>query len=489
MTRVLLVNPPSPEQLGSPLLGQQYVGAALLARGCDVRVIDAAARYFARDTAWIVHEAEAFEPDLIGFGLFTRWVWHAYRLVERFGDLSRRRHNGVRRPVLVAGGAHATVRPDETLQRGFDAAVIGEAEGALVEIVDWLEGRRALESVRGVRFRGEDGAIHCGPPAAFLEDLDALAFPQEAQELYDRLWYEPSGREVIPGGVLTSRGCPARCTFCANYVTGRGFRYRSAESVVAELNAYHARCGAMFFPCWDDALTANLARLRLLCEAIEREIRFPLRWSCITRATMVTPDLLRAMKRAGLVSINFGVESGDDEVLRAIKKGQTTAHVVRALEWAKAEGLSTACNFMLGFPQETPQALERTLRFMERIAPLTDSFSTLGVLVPFPGTPLYEDYHEKCGFTDWWLREDSSRYSAPPPLTDFDRFYRHYIDDTNLELDFFRYDDEMRRLMRECMRFKAEHNLARMGLLKDPIFRSGPTELFHTALEPVEATC
>jgi hypothetical protein len=126
---------------------------------------------------------------------------------------------------------------------------------------------------------------------------------------------------------------------------------------------------------------------------------------------------------------------------------------------------------MLGFPQETPQALERTLAFMQEIAPLVDTFSTLGVLVPFPGTPLYDDYHEAYGFTDWWLREECSRFSAPPPIERREAFRRWYVDDANLELDFFRYTDEQRVLMREVMRFKAEHNLARMGLLDDPVFR------------------
>ena len=105
---------------------------------------------------------------------------------------------------------------------------------------------------------------------------------------------------------------------------------------------------------------------------------------------------------------------------------------------------------------------------------MVDTFSTLGVLVPFPGTPLYEDFHAEYGFTDWWLREECSHYSPPPPMDDFDRFYRHYVDDTNLELDFFRYSDEMRELMRECMRFKAEHNLRKMGLLADPVFEPAP---------------
>lgn len=475
MTRVLLINPPSPEQLGAPLLGQQYVAAALLARGCEVRIIDAAARFFEHGADWIIAAAEDFRPDLIGVALFTRWVWHAYNLVERL------RNRGW---LLVAGGAHATVCAEETLAHGFDIAVEGEAEQTIVKLVDWLEGNGALEKIGGIVFRDEQGVIRHGPPASRIEDLDALALPQTAQDLYDRHWYDPAGREMIPGGILTSRGCPARCTFCANYVTGRTFRYRSADHVVAELNSYHDRTGATFFPCWDDALTANIPRLYELCAAMERDIHFSFRWSAITRATMVKPDLLRALKAAGLVSVNFGVESGDDEVLRAIKKGVTTAHIERALEWAKAEGLRTACNFMLGFPQETPAALGRTLAFMQRIAPLVDSFSTLGVVVPFPGTPLYDDSHEKFGFTQWWLREQCSHYTAPPPIEDFDRFYRHYIDDANLELGFFHYSPEMKELIRACMKFKAEHNLKNMGLLKDPVFRSGPTELFAGARPP-----
>ena len=138
---------------------------------------------------------------------------------------------------------------------------------------------------------------------------------------------------------------------------------------------------------------------------------------------------------------------------------------MRALEWAKQEGLITACNFMLGFPQETPVELERTLRFMERIAPMVDAFSTMGVVVPFPGTPIYDEFHDRHGFKDWWLRPDYSRYSPSPPLEEADRYYRYYIDDANLELDFFHYSSAMKELIRECLRFKAEHNLKRMGLM------------------------
>ncbi len=453
--RVLLVNPPSPEPLGSPLLGLQYVAAALLARGHDVRVIDAAARRAPPGDDWVLAAARDMAPDVVGVALFTRWVWHAYRLVARLrGEF----------PLLVAGGPHAMVRPDEALARGFDAVVCGEGEAAFPEIVDRFASRRPFDGIEGVLFRAADGTTRGSRTPCKVEDLDALPFPLEAQHLFDPASYSDDAATVTPGGVMSSRGCPARCTFCANYVTGRRFRHRSAANVVAELNLLHERAGATFVPFWDDALTADPRRLVELCAEIERGVRFPLSWGAITRVSMVRPALLRAMRRAGLVHVNFGVESGDDEILRKIRKGITTDQVVRALEWAKAEGLMTACNFMLGFPEDTPATLERSLRFMQRIAPMVDAFSTVGVVVPLPGTPLYETNHATYGFTDWWLREECARRADVPDLSATVRFRQYYASDPTLDLDFFRYDDATRALIRESLAFKAGHNLARMGL-------------------------
>jgi radical SAM superfamily enzyme YgiQ (UPF0313 family) len=460
--RVLLINPPSPERLGSPLLGLQYVAAALIASGVDVRVLDAAARGAAPSTRDIVREAEAFQPNVIGMSLFTRWVWHAYRLLDELA--------GRGSWTLVAGGAHATVCPEETIERGFDVALRGEAEQSLVRLVAALDGRDDIARIPGVVFRRANGEIASGPPAVLIDDLDALPPPHLAQPLFSPSWYGGDGASVVPGGILTSRGCPARCTFCANYVTGRAFRYREPREVAREIVAWHETWDMSFFPIWDDAFTVHQRRLLSLCAEFER-LDFPFGFSAITRANLVTPELLAAMRRAGAVHVNFGVESGDDDILAAIGKGIRTDQVVRALTWAKDLGLATACNFMLGFPQEDEAALERTRRFMERIAPLTDTFSTLGVVVPFPGTPIYDDWHASHGFTNWWLREEYSRYTPPPSIEDREAFYSYYTDDSNLELDFFRYGAGMRSLIRECLRFKAEHNLKAMGLLPDPVFR------------------
>lgn len=461
--RVLLINPPSPEGMGSPLLGQQYVAASLLQDGCEVRVIDAAGRHFHHDTNWIVEQCLDFQPTVIGFGLFSRWVFHAYQLAEVLSQAGTW--------TMVAGGAHTTVRPRETLDHGFDIAVTGEAEESFSELVQALAAGVDPEAIPGVVTPAGNG---CNP-AQRIQDLDALASPATAHALYDPAWYNKRGLVKAPGGLITSRGCPARCTFCANYVTGRKFRHRSAANVVAEIQDWHALSNMSFFPFWDDALTANPHALSKLCDAFEGAFDFPFTFGAITRANMVTPKLLKRMREVGLRHVNFGVESGDDAILKIIKKGIKTDHVVRALEWAKAEGLSTACNFMLGFPEDTPSTLERTLAFMKRIAPLTDTFSTLGVAVPFPGTPLYEDHHEHYGFTDWWLREDHSHYEPFPDPNDTETFCRHYIDDKNLELNFFNYESDTQAMMRECLKFKGEHNLKKMGLLKDPVFSPEPT--------------
>ncbi len=452
--RFLLINPPSPVQLGSPLLGQQYVAAALRRHGCQVRVVDASARRARLAADEIIRIADDFQPDIIGMALFSRWVYHAYELAKQLRGKAR---------WLVAGGAHATSCPTEPLQHGFNAVLTGEAEHSVTQFVEFVAGQRAPETIPGLLLHDSRGRTVLGPPAQFIEDLDALPSPLLAQELYDSDWYSDSGHVAIPGGMLTSRGCPARCTFCANYVTGRRFRHRSTANVLEEMEAMHRLYGTAFFPFWDDALTANMQRLREMLGAFETRLSFPVSWFAITRATHARPDILRAMRRAGCAAINFGVESGDDNILRAIKKGVTTAQVAQALENAKAEGFITACNFMLGFPQETPKEIENTLRFMQRIEPLVDSFSTLGVVVPFPGTPLYDDFHFQYGFSQWWLKEGYSRWEDPAgPESDY--YPRQYIDDANLDLDFFRYTEEHRALIRECLRFKAEHNLRRMGI-------------------------
>ena len=148
---------------------------------------------------------------------------------------------------------------------------------------------------------------------------------------------------------------------------------------------------------------------------------------------------------------------------------------MRALEWAKEAGLITACNFMLGFPEDTPvdarahrcASWSASRRWSIRSARWASWCRS-------PARRSTRTIHVRYGFTGWWLDEAYSRYSAFPPIEDRTAFNRYYIDDANLELDFFRYSEAMREVIRACLRFKGEHNLRRMGLLRDPVFDPEP---------------
>lgn len=143
--RILLLNPPSPERLGAPLLGFQHVAAALLRAGHEVRVIDAAARHFEHGADWIAQQVLDFRPRFVGMALFTRWVWHAYRLLPALKDCGC---------LLVAGGAHTTVLPQETLEMGFDVALTGEAEFSIVALARAIQAGAPLAAVPGSWVRG-----------------------------------------------------------------------------------------------------------------------------------------------------------------------------------------------------------------------------------------------------------------------------------------------------------------------------------------------
>ena len=427
MIRALLVLPPLPQPMNAPYLGQQYVAAALLSAGHAVRCLDLANVRETEARARFAQELRSFRPDLIGMTLFTYNALAGYRLAATMPEASA---------VLIAGGPHPTVLPEEPLSHGFDLSLSGEGEHAIVAIAEALERGGSLDTIPGLHTR-----TGRGPPHSAIEDLDALPFPHAAAA--------STHAGAVAGGGVTSRGCPARCTFCANYVTGRAYRWRSPENVVAELVTLRRKYGLNHVPFWDDAFTARRPRLEALCDAIlaEPELR-GMTWTCITPGNMVLPRDLERMRRAGCVAINFGIESGDRSILRAIRKGQTPERVVAAVVAAREAGMTTIVNFMFGFPEEGPEELANTRALMIQLAPMTDFFNNFGVLVPFPGTAIYDRYHLEYGFTSWWL--DPARIPAAPGAD-----LGH---DPALERNFFDYEPHLKDRIADLVRWKARHN-------------------------------
>jgi radical SAM superfamily enzyme YgiQ (UPF0313 family) len=452
VARVFLVNPPLQEPVRTPLLSFCHLAASLRQHGHEVALLEGSAPFSPRDPDTIARQIAAFGPDLVGIHLKTLHAQPAYALAATLAE----------RWPLVAGGPHATVCPDEPLARGFRYVVSGEGELALPALAAALDGRGALDDIAGLSWR-ERGLVRRNP-SRFLSDLDALAPPMSALDLFDPGWYRagPSGGALPPAGLLSSRGCPAACTFCSNNVTGRRFRYRSAASVADEVALLRRQFGLHAFSFFDDSFAVGHRRVAELCDALAAV--GPVTWSCTAHPAHLDPPTLRAMKRAGCRGIDIGMESGDPGMLVRIGKGVTVERVLDVLAWCKELGLHAIVNLMFGWPDETDAELEATLAFLDRAAPLAAGFNARGVLVPYPGTPIYDEHHERFGFTEWWVREAPLLYAEFPAEWSLAEVVRAYASDAALERNFFRHPPHRLRLIQTALQRKAELTFAALAV-------------------------
>jgi len=446
VARVFLVNPPSPEPVRTPLLSFCHLAASLRAGGHEVALLDASAPHAPHEHDAIAARVRAFAPDLVGLHLKTLHVQPAYGLAKALAGLP-----------LVAGGPHATIVPEEPLAHGFRWVIRGEGEEALVELADVICGRRAATEVAGLSWI-DKGMVRHNPARPFLTELDRLAPPLSALDLFDQRWYDVQpvpGGLLPPAGILSSRGCPAACTFCSNDVTGRKFRYRSAASVAAEVALLRERFGLVGFSFFDDSFAVGRRRVHELCAAI-LEIDAPVWWTCTAHPAHLDREVIADMKRAGCAGIDIGMESADPGVLLRIGKGVTVERVLAVLGWCRDEGVHSVVNLMFGWPDETDAELDATIGFLERAAPIAGGFNARGVVVPYPGTEIYARHHERFGFTGWWLDEPPLAYAVFPTSWDEAEIRRAYADDPALDRNFFRHPPHRIARIREALACKAD---------------------------------
>jgi radical SAM superfamily enzyme YgiQ (UPF0313 family) len=450
VARVFLVNPPSPEPVQTPLLSFCHLAAALRVGGHQVALLDASAPFAPRAHDELSARIAAFAPDLVGLHLKTLHVQPAYALAASLAD----------RFPLVAGGPHATIVPDEPLAHGFRWVIRGEGEDALCELADVLDGRRAPADVAGLSWI-DRGLPRHNPARPFIADLDRLAAPLSALDLFERGWYRPGSGDAAlpPAGILSSRGCPAACTFCSNDVTGRRFRYRSAASVVAEVALLRDRYQQPAFNFLDDSFAVGRRRVRELCDALVGS-GAPVWWSCTAHPAHLDRDILVDMQRAGCAGIDLGMESADPGMLVRIGKGVTVERVLEVLGWCQELGVHAVVNLMFGWPDETDAELDATIAFIERALPVAGGFNARGVVVPYPGTAIYEAHHARLGFTGWWLREPPIVYPPFPTSWDEAEVARAYAADPALDRNFFRHPPHRVARIREALARKASATMA-----------------------------
>ncbi len=364
-------------------LGTLYVASSLTQAGHEVRFLNGA---FLSHQA-ILDEVAAFRPHWAGI-YATAFGWP--RAEKTAADL-KARDPGI---FVCAGGPYPIAAQDRCLAQGggFDAAVTGEGERTIVEMLERLGQGRGLDGVRGVVFR-EGAGVKANPPRPLAQDLDDLPFP-DRKLLGDANLYLPppaTYRRKPVAVMLTSRGCNRRCIYCFQIDKERksGVRYRSVENVLDEIELC-LRQGYREIKFIDDTFAQDRERAMRLAREIKKR-RLDFTWFASACVNQVDPELLRAFKEAGCWAILFGVESGIQKNLNTIRKGTTLAQVRNAVAWAKEAGLEVQTTFMFGIPGETYEEALRTIEFACELAPHMASFHAI---VPFPGTHLYDHVRE-----------------------------------------------------------------------------------------------
>jgi anaerobic magnesium-protoporphyrin IX monomethyl ester cyclase len=415
MKKVLLINPPAKnlvktfapdsvtEEMGFyPPLGLLYVASSakkVLGDRIRIEVLDTQVERM--DYPDIENYFQQNRPDILGISCMTFLLIDALNVAR----IAKRANPEVK---IVFGGTHPSIYPKEMAsQPEVDAVVFGEGERTFTELLDALLSHNDLEGIKGVAFRrGEDVLVN--PPREFIKDLDNLPFPDRGL-LPEEKYYNLLGRgKELMTSLLTSRGCPYNCLFCTKK-DGRLCRMRSPENVMKEIKECVNR-GITDFDIIDDTFTINKKRAGAIADLIiqnDLNITMDLR----ARVDTVDQSLLDKLAQAGCTRIRFGVESGNPEVLKTLKKGITLDQVRQAFAMAKNAGIVTFAYFMLGSPGETEADIKQSLRLAKEIAP---DYVQFLITTPFPATELY-----RLGLEKGVLKSDYWREFSADPHGDF----------------------------------------------------------------------
>jgi len=399
---VLLISPPWIIRKGSfwkgliantPSIGLGYLAACLEERGVTVEIIDASARGIT--LADVRREIEQ-RAGVAWIGIST--TSYQYRMACEVARAAKQASPSSR---VVMGGVHPTLFPDEVLQnRQVDYVVRHEGELTLPELVQGA----APEGIAGLSYR-RDGTVVHNSDRPWIENLDDVPLPAFHRMPMDKSRLSLSIARRTPAMMLIgSRGCPFKCNFCNTTVMGTKYRFRSAENIVSEIRVLMQRFGIREIHFQDDSFTLNRDRVMRLCDIIIQE-NIDISWLCMTHVAAVDQDMLHRMKAAGCHQICFGVESGNQGILRNLNKNTTLDQIRAVVPLMKRAGIDARGSIMVGCPGETEETLERTLAFVKEI---DLDLITVTIFTPIPGSKI----HEWAKTHNLLLTEDWTEYTG-----------------------------------------------------------------------------
>jgi radical SAM superfamily enzyme YgiQ (UPF0313 family) len=400
--KICLISPPynsavkSVVGVSSPPLGLAYI-ASVLKQNHEVKIIDSnVLNYTISD---VERELRSFNPDVVGITSVTPSIYEAYKVAETAKKVRED-------CIVVLGGPHATFMPRQTMEecKYIDIIVKGEGEETTRELIENVEKGAPLNGVKGITFREKNEIIDTDP-RPFIKNIDDIPFP--SRDLLPMHLYKFNGVKYT--SMLTSRGCPFKCSFCSSSrLFGGYWRGRSPENVLEEMKIVYEEYGIGNIEFIDDTFTLDQERAEKICDEIIKQ-GWDISWGASSRVDTLSRKLAEKMKKAGCWIIYLGIESGSQRILDAIGKRITLEQVEKAVKILKDAGIKVLGSFIIGFLQDTKETIKETIKFAKS---LNLDYAQFSILTPYPGTPIF-DYAKKHGML---LTEDWSKYTATEPI-------------------------------------------------------------------------
>lgn len=388
--RVSLISPPSRAKSARPPLGLMYLASSIQQKIPDARVdiIDVKSSSEPEVVLEeIISNVKRNEPNLVGISCLSTDMSDVKRLASRI----KQEDESI---LTVIGGIHPTLFPRYFFEKSNDVdfVVMGEGEDTLVELVKGIRSKSDLAAIDGITYQ-HHGEVRVNRQRPAIKDMDKIPFP--AFDLVDMKYYTTPSEWVIRGVpisgffIFTGRGCPYACKFCVNKnLSDRRVRLRSARNVVDELEFLVENYNIDGFFIYDDAFGLNRKRALEICdEIIERKL--DLIWGCQARVNLITEDMIRRMKEAGCIQLEFGVESGSQRILDSLNKQIKVEDTRKVFKLCDKYRMRKLANFLINTPEETREDVEATLNLATEIGANVNLFN---ITTLFPGSDLYYDF-------------------------------------------------------------------------------------------------
>ena len=363
--------------------GLAYVAAVARQEGHEVEIYSQDLHHYPDDHLTKYLNRNRF--DVVGVSIIAGY--YQYRKLLTISEAINRSRN---RPVYLIGGHGPSPEPEFFLKKTeADIAVIGEGENTLLQLMKAVEQSKPLKGIKGIAFR-KGRSVIVNERRPLIKDIDSLPFPAYdlfPMEYYRLLRMPHVGNADFVMPMLSGRGCKFKCTFC--YRMDKGFRPRNNESIIEEIKFLKKDYGITYIAFSDELLMSSVERTESLCRDFIKA-RLNVKWDCNGRLNYARQDLLKLMKKAGCVFINYGIESMDENVLRNMKKGLTTKQITMGIDETLKAGISPGLNIIFGNIGDNRETLRKGVEFLLKYDDGAQ-FRTIRPVTPYPGSPLY--YH------------------------------------------------------------------------------------------------